>query len=480
MKKVAIYVRESRDDLGLSYETIETQKSLLEKFVEEKNLGAVYKVYEDDNYSGINFERPGIKKLIEDASFGKFDILVAKDLSRLGRSNARTLLFLESVEEYGVRVLTYDGRYDSLRDAETVGIDSWFNERYVIDISRKIRANLRHKIERGEYIGNPPYGYVKSKDVRNKLEVCEEEAFVVREIYKLYLEGYGYKKISEILEEKGIGKKKWNVTQIKRILTSRVYVGDTVQGVSERVSYKSKKTRRLPKSEWVITKNTHEPIIDEETFDKVQKERIKRQKGSGNHKGGLSIFKGLVFCADCNKRMYSRKQTKGADGYTCQTYEKQGRAACSRHFVSESYLSNIVFSDIYMVLSDYVKSNPNCIEELAQINEERDEEINILRNLIESSLRKQKILYYDRLDGRITADMYDSMNLELKSAIERYKDEIDRLERAVENKTESLNLLLKTLKSYKDLSGEVKRKIVKIVVEKITVSESEICIWYNL
>lgn len=99
MKKVAIYVRESRDDLGLSYETIETQKSLLEKFVEEKNLGAVYKVYEDDNYSGINFERPGIKKLIEDASFGKFDILVAKDLSRLGRSNARTLLFLESVEE---------------------------------------------------------------------------------------------------------------------------------------------------------------------------------------------------------------------------------------------------------------------------------------------------------------------------------------------------------------------------------------------
>ena len=107
-----------------------------------------------------------------------------------------------------------------------------------------------------------------------------------------------------------------------------------------------------------------------------------------------------------------------------------------------------------MVLSDYVKSNPNCIEELAQINEERDEEINILRNLIESSLRKQKILYYDRLDGRITADMYDSMNLELKSAIERYKDEIDRLERAVENKTESLNLLLKTLKSYKDLSGK--------------------------
>ncbi|NLN05635.1 MAG: recombinase family protein [Clostridiaceae bacterium] len=480
MKKVAIYVRESRDDLGLSYETIETQKSLLEKFVEEKGLGAVYKIYEDDNYSGINFERPGIKKLIEDASCGKFDILVAKDLSRLGRSNARTLLFLESVEEFGVRVLTYDGRYDSLRDAETVGIDSWFNERYVIDISRKIRANLRHKIERGEYIGNPPYGYVKSKDVRNRLEVCEEEALVVREIYKLYLEGYGYKKISEMLNEEGIGKKKWNATHIKRILTSRVYVGDTVQGVSERVSYKSKKTRRLPESEWVLTENTHEPIVDEETFAKVQKERERRQKGCGNHKGALSVFKGLVYCADCNKRMYSRKQTKGLDGYTCQTYEKQGRAACSRHFVSECFLSNIVFSDIYTVLRDYVKSNPDCIEELAMLNGERDREIGVLRNLVESSMKKQKILYYDRLDGRISADMYDSMNLELESSIERYKKEIERLERYGDKNKKSLDVLLDVIKSYKDLSREVKRKIVKIVVEKITVSEKEICIWYCL
>ncbi len=132
------------------------------------------------------------------------------------------------------------------------------------------------------------------------------------------------------------------------------------------------------------------------------------------------------------------------------------------------------------MLRDYVKSNPDCIEELAMLNGERDREIGVLRNLVESSMKKQKILYYDRLDGRISADMYDSMNLELESSIERYKKEIERLERYGDKNKKSLDVLLDVIKSYKDLSREVKRKIVKIVVEKITVSEKEICIWYCL
>lgn len=128
---IAIYARESRDDNEENYETIETQRDLLIDFVEKEKLGKLYKVYIDDNISGTAFEREGLSKLQKDIQTGKINLLILKDLSRLGRSNAKTLLFLEFLEEYGVRVITFDGRYDSLRDNDTVGIDTWYNERYV-------------------------------------------------------------------------------------------------------------------------------------------------------------------------------------------------------------------------------------------------------------------------------------------------------------------------------------------------------------
>jgi len=127
---------------------------------------------------------------------GKINLLVLKDLSRLGRNNAKTLLFLDFLEENGVRVVTFDGRYDSLKDNDIVGIETWFNERYILDISRKIRANLRFKIQKGEYIGHAPFGYEKSPYEKNRLIVNEEEAGIVRRIYSLYKEGYGYSYIA--------------------------------------------------------------------------------------------------------------------------------------------------------------------------------------------------------------------------------------------------------------------------------------------
>lgn len=478
MTQVAIYVRESRDDYGISYETIETQKSLLEKFINEKSLGELYAIYEDDNYSGVNFERPGIKKLLCDASAGKFQILVAKDLSRLGRSNARTLLFLECVEEYGVRVITYDGRYDSLRDAETVGIDSWFNERYVIDISRKIRTNLRHKIEKGEYIGNAPYGYIKSKEKHNTLEINIEEAVNVKKIYRLYLEGYGYKKIAEVMS-KTDKSKVWNHSQIKRILTSRVYIGDTVQGVSERVSYKSKKTRSLPEDKWVITKGTHAPIIDKKIYDMVQQERKKRQSGSRNYKKEVSVFKGLIFCALCDKPMYSRKQGK-INGYSCSTYEKYGKDACKRHFVSEDMLLENIFIDLYNSVKSYIEENQDIRLHIEKIDCEIEKKIRILDNLIESSLRKQKTLYYDRLEERISTDIFESVYQELQSNIDRYMDEKDMLCKMTGSKDDSVTVLLNTLRDHTKPDKNTLRQIISIAVDKIVVEDREICIVYNI
>ncbi len=479
MSKVAIYVRESRDDNGISYETIEIQKSMLEKYIKDKNLGELYTIFEDDNYSGVNFERPGIKQLLEDASNGKFDILVAKDLSRLGRSNARTLLFLESVEENGVRVITYDGRYDSLRDAETVGIDSWFNERYVIDISKKIRANLRHKIEKGEYIGNAPFGYVKSKEKHNRLEICKEEARTVKLIYQKYLQGYGYKKIASLLNEQRVSSKMWNASMIKRILTSRVYIGDTIQGVSEKVSYKSKKTRKLPESSWIVTNNTHQPIITEDMYLKVQEIRKKRIKGSQNNKGQINVFKGILICATCLKTMYSRKQDD-KQGYTCSTYEKLGSKICKRHYVKEEYLLDIVFHDMHRMISDYLNEYPKLEKYMCKIDVGVKSRLNELNDFIESIIHKQTILYYDRLDERITASVYDSINRELQTNLTRLEEEQNKLHTIEINRDNTGEVLLQYIQSYKSMKSDMQRRFVLAAVDKITVDDDEICIYYTM
>jgi len=131
--RIGIYVRESRDDYGENYETIETQKELIESYVERNSLGRIVNIYMDDNVSGSGFDRPGIDLLKQDVADGRIDMLILKDLSRLGRNNARTLLFLDFLEEHGIRVLTLDGKYDSTRDNDTVGIETWFNERYLRD-----------------------------------------------------------------------------------------------------------------------------------------------------------------------------------------------------------------------------------------------------------------------------------------------------------------------------------------------------------
>ncbi|MGE5614045.1 MAG: recombinase family protein, partial [Bacillota bacterium] len=299
---IGIYVRISRDENGENHETIENQKGLLLDYVEKHRLGQVYAVYVDDNVSGSAFERKGLINLKEDVLNARINMVVMKDLSRLGRNNAKTLQWIDFLEEYGIRILTSDGRYDSLVDNDTVGIETWANERYIRDISRKIRSCLRFKIQRGEYLGNAPFGYRKSSAEKNKLVVVEEEAGIVRLIFRLYRSGLGYSSIAKELNEKGMKSPKgtgWNRITVRRILCSRVYVGDTVQGISEKVSFKSKKTRRLPQDEWVITESTHEGIISREEYQETQRIRESRKKSGGTRRGTGHILSGIMWCGGC-------------------------------------------------------------------------------------------------------------------------------------------------------------------------------------
>jgi len=475
--KIGIYVRESRDDSDGYSDTIETQIGLLVDFLKKTSIGELYKIYVDNNVSGTVFDREGINELKQDIINGNITLLLIKDLSRLGRNNAKTLIFLDFLEEHGVRVITYDGRYDSLRDNDTVGIDTWYNERYVKDISKKIKSSLRYKINNGEFLGQPPYGYVKSKSRKNSLEVDNEAAQVVKMIFDLFCKGYGCGYIANYLNEKGYvapavkkGRRsgKWNAATVYRILGNRVYLGDTVQGVSEKVSYKSKKTRRLPSDMWVITPHTHEAIIDCETFDKAAKIRLLRKRGANSHKGIIHAFKDVLFCARCGSVMYARKRGDKSMGYICSKYANGGSSICSSHYISESELETALKEEILKIFEICKNKNEykKIIESIAVDRCNIEKEIKNIALLIDKKIRNQDMLYMDRLSGKISEELFVRINSRLDEEIKKLLNEYGQLKRIKEeNKLEDIFDQIKK----KINAGHIENSVVKAIVDKILV-----------
>lgn len=439
--KIGIYVRESRDDNGENYETIDTQREMLIDYAKKNNLGEVYSVYVDDNVSGSAFERSGLSRLKEDAEAGRINLLLIKDLSRLGRNNAKTLLFLDFLEEYNVRIICSDGRYDSLMDNEMVGIETWANERYVRDISRKIRSSLKFKIQRGEYLGNAPFGYRKSETEKNRLCIDEQEAEIVRIIYRLYRSGMGYTAIANQLERNGCKAPGscWNRITVRRILCSQVYIGDTVQGVSEKVSFKSKRTRRLPQDQWVITGNTHMAIISREEFEEVQRKREQKMAGRTKAAGNVSAagrasaagapyaLSGLLWCGDCGSIMYARRRQEKIT-YICGNYFRNGRKNCSSHCVHESELLDIIAEEMRSIFSNEISycelKNTLNRSSLYNVNdgsilERTNKKLCLLK-------KQQEKLYMDRLEERISEQLFLRMNSTIEERISFLDSELKR------------------------------------------------------
>jgi site-specific DNA recombinase len=431
---IAIYARESRDDNYENYETIESQVGLLKEFVRKNELGRIISIYQDDNVSGTMFDRDGLKRLEADITDKKINAIILKDLSRLGRNNAKTLLFLDYLEEQKVRVITADFRYDSLKDNDTVGIETWANERYCRDLSRKIRATLRYKIEKGEYIGKAPFGYKKSAAQKNKLIIDPGEAEVVKEIYELYCEGYGYFNIAQKLNNKRVSppakgghiKHEWNAVAIGRILCNRVYIGDTVQGISEKINFKSKKTRKLPESEWIITHNTHDPIIDKELFDSVDQIRNSKVKFSGAHKDSIHNLRGLMYCGSCGSAMYARVRNGNA-GYVCGNYMKNGKTACDSHYVGERFICRYVEGYISEILEDETLYNQYYHELKIMIDDLSGNEINI--QYLEAEVKrlnyKLETTYADRLNSLISSELFKKVSSDLESQISEFNKKIE-------------------------------------------------------
>jgi site-specific DNA recombinase len=468
---IGIYVRESRDDNGENYETIGNQRDLLLDYAKRHELGQVHAVYEDDNTSGSGFERAGIKRLKEDVVNARIDILLVKDLSRLGRNNAKTLQFLDFLEEYGIRVLSSDGRYDSKLDNDIVGIETWANERYIRDISRKIRSSLRFKIQKGEYIGHAPFGYRKTAGEGNRLFIDDSGAEAVRLIYRLYLSGLGYTSIAEILDERGYPSPEggnWNRITVRRILISPVYIGNTIQGVSERVSFKNKKTRRLPKEVWVTTEGTHDAIITREEFEEAQKLRAGKYHGGNPHKGIVHILRGLIWCGGCGSAMYAKKTDKGVV-YVCGNYCRNGRTACKSHFICEKEVAGIICKELETMFVD-----TDCLQELEQrfttayspdagvraALERAEKQLSVCR-------RQQEMLYKDRLEERISEQLFDKTNKSLEERLRILEEQLTRSEQQRMGRINLDQLIQEMMPMLR--SGKLTNEIAGAVVSRVTV-----------
>ena len=322
--KVGIYIRLSREDEEKEKyqesESIGNQRTLLMQYIRQNKLNFISE-YVDDGVSGTSFDRPAFNRMIADIESGKINMVITKDLSRLGRNYVQSGLYIENYfPEHEVRFVAILDNIDTAYDNSNNDIapfKSILNEMYAKDTSKKINSVLQAKRNNGEYLGTAPYGYKKDPENKYHLIIDEEAANIVKLIYEKYLAGFGTMQIADYLSKKKIpipsdynkrnrGAKSltyglWQQSTVRFILSNEIYTGTVIQGKRKKVSFKSKKFINLPEEDWVKVENMHEAIISKEDFERAKKV-IEATKGSRVVQNDY-LFKGLLRCYDC-KRLY--------------------------------------------------------------------------------------------------------------------------------------------------------------------------------
>ena len=508
----AIYIRLSREDGDKEEsDSVGNQKKLLTDYVNGQNELVLYDVYVDDGFTGTNFNRPAFKRMLKDIKAGKVNCVIVKDLSRFGRDYIDTGRYLErDFPEMGVRFISVTDSIDSMKQAYDMllPIKNIFNEQYARDISKKVQTAVKTKQKAGEFIGAfTSYGYKKSPVDKNKLVIDEYSADVVRRIFSLYIQGYGKQKIAKLLNEEGIlcpseykramglnyhnpnrleSTTYWSYSTINSILHREMYVGNMVQGTKhQRMRSKQKK---MAKEDWIIVEDTHEPIIDKETWEKAQSLLHKRTREL-DLETNKNIFAGFVKCGDCGRAM-AKNMWRRADGsktYSlyCGTYKRNGKQYCTPHTLPMAVLEQIVLEDLKTLVQ-----NVGDLRELvsaqhlsaSKIKRVADTEISKIRSELERVKRLKQSVYEDYKEELITKEEFLSYREDYQKKEELYSKLIEELE---EKKSDSITddvfdtPWLKRLLELKDIE-KLDREIVVEMISEIKVYENrKIKITYN-
>ena len=508
IRKTALYCRLSQDD-GIEGDSnsIQNQKSILRKFAEDHHFPSPC-FYVDDGFSGGNFQRPAFQQMISDMENGEIGIIVTKDLSRLGRNQLHTGLYIEErFPMFGVRYIAINDNVDtdSSESNDLMPFKNLFNEWFIRDTSRKIRAVLKAKAERGERLGTrTPYGYRKDPDTK-KLIVDEEAAAIVRRIFAMCAGGSGPSQIARILKKEQIltptmyaytrysithtcldtaHPYNWSDSAIANLLENEIYLGNTVNMKYSTKSYKDKRRVEHPREECMVFENTHPALITREVWDMVQ--RVRKNKRRLTKMEEQDKYSGLVFCADCGSNMVlHRAHTMSAsyNHFTCRTYKKDGEA-CTGHYIRECVLDEIVLEDLRRVTSA-AREHPEKFAAYIGSKQSAELQREIRRQEKElAAMRKRKAeldvifkkLYEDNVLGSITTEQFQMLSgsyteeqNRITAGIPQKENEIQRLRETVSG-TDSF---LDKAKRYTDIT-ELTPELLRLFIEKIVVHEKEV------
>lgn len=499
--KVALYIRLSKeDDKKGESESISNQRSMLRRFAEGKKLFIVDE-YVDDGISGTTFHRPSFERMIQDIESKKINMVITKDLSRLGRDYICTGHYLEKYfPEKRVR-------YISLLDGIDTGIDSTsnditpfksvLNDMYAKDISNKIKSVKHNKQDLGLFIGGKaPFGYKLDKEHPNKLFIDEEAKPIIERIFREACSGKSCRAIAMNLTLDNIPtpsqyavahgakmtkvSKNWADPRIREILLNEVYIGNMVQGRMKKINYKSKKNIRLPKEQWKVIENTHEPIIDKTTFLKA-KEMIETRKQT-RVKTHDYLLKGLVHCHECDKKMgcSSRKLCAGNVYYfRCSTYTSYARLGyCTSHSIRMDYVEKLVTDKLKTILQNFNEKD-KMINVTKQKLEEQKQNNLYITGLQECKTKLSKLdlevdsIYNDKLSGILSQDDFTRIYERKKQEKVQIQNRIDILESHINNNIVNEDELINKLIEKFNSNLTINREILTDLVDRIEIDENK-------
>lgn len=503
---VAMYLRLSKDDGdNIESESITNQRKIINEYIEKHSEMELYNEYVDDGYTGANFNRPSFKKMLEDIEQKKINMVITKNLARLGRNYIETGTYIEKYfPDHRVRYIAILDRVDNFEDSvsnDFIPIKSVFNEKHCKDTSIAVKKTKRRKMTEGYYAcTTAPFGYKKDPDNSGKLIIDEESSKTVKKIFQLKEKGYttpqivkyldrnNYKTPAEYLNIRGLesikDKSVWRRSSVTRILCNEVYIGHCIRGKTQSISYKSKDRIYVNRNNYIITQNTHEPIISEETFNKVH--NTNKYGAILGHQETNYLFKDFIYCKNCGKKLIFKKERAKVYVY-CRNHSENSKLCCNNCKLNYEQIEDKIFDFIVNMYKEYfnnAKLKDNVYHKYTEnIIKGQTNELELLNLELGKINFKITSLYNQRLSGNVNEEEYKNRYNALSKQRKNTTEKISETGKKIEDNKLKLNTLEQKKKILKEISKLEKTDFrnfdIGKLIKKIEVFKKEVYIYFN-
>lgn len=512
---IGIYIRLSQEDKDKKYETesesVINQRSVITDYININYLNkfnnyTIVGDYVDDGFSGTDFDRPKFKELIEDIKKKKINMVIVKDLSRLGRDHVMTGYYMENFfPENQVRFVSILDGYDSFKNQASNDSSTFIvacNDYYSKQNSIKIRNVLNNKRSSGKFIGSAPcFGYMRDPEDKGHLIPNPATAPIVKEIFKMAEQGIGVSDITTTLNNKGyitpsgykgtkyssrlVFRDDWNISSVKKIINNRIYTGDMVQHTQAKVSYKSKKKITLDESLWVVVENTHEPLVAKESFNLIQeRKKTNNRTYKTTTKRPIRLFDGLLYCKECGNRLtIAYRKNHDYWSVNCNRYSRDPRRErCTSHFFPYNYLEEQIKVKIETTLSKYLKQfdakdlNQEIVKREKAVTSDGYTKIRTLESRKDQIVKTMNSLYEDKMNSIVSSTAYMDMVKPHELELKKVNIEIESIKESMQEQRKNLSIIpdyTEQIKKLLDLK-KPKRELLLSLIDRIEIDENRL------